>query len=175
MIKKIAFIGTHNAGKSTAASHLTSLLKQKCHNKSVVTLEENVRKISKLAELNSLEFTKLAIIDQLKNELMAEVLHDIIVCDRTTIDFLVYSPSTISIPTEYEKLAFQNLNTFHQIYFIRPEKDTKITNDGFRHLNQDFMNKIDNDFQVMLQYLPIVYKEIRTNDILTYDYLKDLE
>ena len=176
---KIAIIGSHGSRKSTAATHLTSLLKQHNPKNSVVLLEENVRKIGKFTEgnLNSLEFQKLAIADQLFRETMNEILHDIVITDRTLLDYLVYGVlAGNSLPWEYFLLVRKHLKSFKKIYFIRPDdyKD-KIANDGFRDTDLEFRKKVDKKFKVMLKYGKCDYTEIKSSEILTYDYLKDLQ
>lgn len=177
-MKKICFTGAHGTGKSTCATHLASLLKQADPKKSVVLLEENVRRIVKLTDgkLNTIEFQKLAIADQLFRETSNELLHDIVITDRTLIDYLVYGIlEGNSLPWEYFLLVRKHLKTFKKIYFIRPDSyEDKIANDGFRSMDSDFRKKVDKKFKQMLRYGKVEYIEIRSSEILTYNYLKDL-
>lgn len=178
-MKKVGFVGSHGTGKSTAATHLAALLKQHNPKKSVVCLEENVRKISKFTNgnLNSIEFQKLAIADQLYHETMNEILHDIIITDRTLLDYLVYGVlAGNSLSWEYFMLVRKHLKSFNKIYFIRSDNyNDKIANDGFRDIDLNYRKKIDKKFKIMLRYGKCDYTEIKSSEILTYDYLKDLE
>lgn len=176
---KLVFCGAHGTGKSTAATHLAALLKTANPRKSVVCLEENVRRIVKLTDgkLNTLEFQKLGIADQLFRETSSELLHDIVISDRTLLDYLVYGVvEGNSLPLEYFLLVRKHLKTFNKIYFVRPDSyDDKIANDGFRDIDLEFRKKVDKKFKVMLKYDKVNYTEIKSSEILTYDYLKDLE
>lgn len=175
---RIAFCGTHGVGKSTAAVHLTSLLKQNDRSKSVVCLEENIRFISKLTDnkLNTLLFLKLAFSDQLFRETNNELLHDIIVTDRTLFDYIVYAQVEGTKPPKvYLNLALDHLSTFKCIYLVSPDNlKSNITDDGFRDTNKTYRNQIDSEFKCMLELNFIKYKELKSSEILSYDYLKDL-
>jgi len=176
---KIGVIGSHGTGKSTAATHLTSILKQSNPKKSVVCLEENVRRIAKFTDgkLNTIEFQKLAMADQLFRETSNEILHDIIITDRTLLDYLVYGVlERNSLPWEYFLLVRKHLKTFKKIYFIRPDSyEDKIANDHFRDTDLEYRKVVDKKFKTMLRYGKVAYTEIKSSEILTYDYLKDLQ
>ena len=176
---KICFTGAHGIGKSTAATHLASLLKQNNRNKSVVCLEENVRRISKLTngKLNTIEFQKLAIADQIFRETSNELLHDIVISDRTLLDYLVYGVlEGNSLPWEYFLLVRKHLKTFDKIYFVRPSSyEDKIANDHFRDTDLEYRKQVDKKFKIMLKYGKVHYTEIKSDGILSFDYLKDLQ
>lgn len=176
---KIALIGTHGVGKSTASYYLTSLLKQNNPTKSIICLEENVRKIAKLTDgkLDDPRFPKLAISDQLFRELHSELIYDIIVTDRSLIDFLAYSKVLeLNLEYDYKDLCINHMKTFDKIYLMRPEhKNSGIANDGFRDTNKKLRNSVDDMFQVLLELNQIKHTEIKTSEIFTFDYLKDLE
>lgn len=174
---KICFIGTHGSGKSSGATHLASLLKRQYPEKSVVVIEENVRQVSRIlnGELNTDTFQKLAIVDQIKREIIESSLHDIVICDRTTIDPLVYASALSKLPSiEYVDLALGNMDTFDKIYYIRPDnQEQNIVNDGFRFTNKEVRNRIDDTFQswIELHNLKNV-QEIRTSEVFTFNYFK---
>lgn len=175
---KIAAIGTHGTGKSTLVSHLAALLKQKHRNKSVITLEENVRKIAKLTDnrLNTTLFQKLAISDQLYRELTTETIHDIIITDRTLLDYIIYGQvDGIKISDTYKTLAIEHMTTFDKVYFVRPDNlKSTIADDGFRDTNKTYRNQIDQEFETMILKHKISCSELKTNEILTHDYLEFL-
>lgn len=176
---KVAVIGTHGTGKSTLSYHLAALLKKANPTNSVICLEENVRKIAKLTDnrLNTLLFQKLAISDQLFRELSHQSIYDIIITDRTLIDYLIYGMiNGVILPEYYLDLAIDHLIGFEEIYFLRPDfKNSPIENDGFRDIDMNYRNQIDQEFERNLKYFSIDYKELKTSEILTYDYLKDLQ
>lgn len=175
---KVCFSGSHGVGKSTASYYLTSLLKQKNPGKSVICLEENVRNIAQLTggDLKNEDFPYLAITNQLFREFQAERLYDIVITDRSTLDFFAYSKFTeFTITETYKNLAINHMHSFNRIYFIRPDNEkSKIVDDGFRDIDKTFRNKIDEQFAELFHFNCFTMKEIKTAEILTYDYLKDL-
>lgn len=177
VVKRIAVVGTHGAGKSTLSYHLTSLLKQSNPVKSVICLEENVRNVAKLVngDLKCYDFTKLAFHEQVCREIKASLLYDIMVVDRTLLDYAIYGKLNKNVGFLEE--AGLQLFCFNKIYFLRPDKnDSPIANDGFRDTNLDFRNKVDNEFEKFFlerkEFHPI---EIKTSEIFNHDYLKDLQ
>ncbi len=179
MVKKYAFCGSHGTGKSSATSYLASILKQHNRTKSVKVIEENIREVSKLFgnKLNSPDFQRLAMIDHLHKELTAEQIYDIIVCDRSAIDTLVYGlVYHIELPSEYFSLAMNHLSTFDHIFFVRPDSlDAHIADDGYRDTNIDIRNEVDKQFERMLKLWGGKYTEVRTADIFTFPYLEALK
>lgn len=175
---KIAFVGSHSTGKSSGAMYLGALLKQKYPHKSVKILEENVRKVSRQLnnELNTPNFQKMVIIDQLLVELEASSLHNIVICDRTTIDPLIYAAElNVHVPNEYVELALYNLDTFDVVFLVRPDtKDQTLVDDGFRDTNIVFRNQIDKRFVSLLKNRNKVV-EIKTSQVFNYNYLQHLK
>jgi thymidylate kinase len=177
-MNKIAICGTHGVGKSTLSYHLASLLKKSNPTKSVICLEENVREIAKITDGNftSLEFTKLAIYDQLFREVKASILYDIIVTDRSLVDYMIYGQLNGNYYGFYDDAPLHMFG-FNQIYFLRPDHlASAIADDGFRDTNLDFRNKVDKEFSRFFEKNKQLHPvEIKTSEILTYDYLKDLQ
>lgn len=171
---KYGFIGSHGTGKSSAATHLAAKLKQENRDKSVKVLEENVREISKLFnnKLNTPEFQKMCMVDHLQKEFLSEQLYDIIVCDRTALDTLVYGLMYgITLPPEYFSLALNHLNTFTHIYFIRPDlENATLVNDGFRDTDIKMRDLIDIEFERFLKMWGGKYTEVRTSEVFTFSY-----
>lgn len=177
-MKKVCVVGTHGVGKSTLSYHLAALLKKAHPTKSVICLEENVREISKITngDLKCREFTRLAVYDQLFREVKNSLLYDIIVTDRTMIDYVIYGQLNGNSYGFLDEAKLQ-LFTFNKIYYVRPDKiDSPIANDGFRDTNLDFRNKVDFQFETFFrenrEFHPV---QIKTSEIFTYDYLKDLQ
>jgi len=177
IVNRIAVVGTHGAGKSTLSYHLTSLLKQHNPAKSVICLEENVRSIAKLTnnDLTSYDFTKLAFHEQICREIKAALLYDVMVVDRTLLDYAIYGK--LNGHHGFLDQTYTPLFSFNKIYFLRPDKnDAPIADDGFRDTNLEFRNKVDQEFEKFFkegkEFHPI---EIKTSEIFSHDYLKDLQ
>ena len=177
--KKYAFCGSHGTGKSSAVNHLAAVLKEKNRGKSVKTLEENVRELAPLFNnvINTPDFQRLCMVDHLTKELTAEQIYDIIVCDRTALDTLIYGLAYgIKLPPEYFSLAINHMNTFTHVFFIRPDKDSlEIANDGFRDTDLAVRNKIDEEFERMLKLWGGKYTEVRQNEIYDFPYIQRSE
>lgn len=178
-VKKYAFVGSHGLGKSSGALHLAATLKERYRNKSIKILEENVRELAKLFnnKINTPDFQRLCMVDHLAKELAAEQVYDIVVCDRTAIDTLIYGlVFGIKLPPEYFSLAINHLNTFDNIFFIRPSNDsTEIVDDGFRNVDISLRNKVDDEFERMLKLWGGKYTEVRQNEIYDFPYIQRSE
>ena len=162
---KIAFIGSHGTGKSSAAHFMAAKLKKQDPTKTVKVLEESVRETAKLVGINNPDFQKLAILDSLYNQVYYNSVYDIVICDRIPIDYIVYATYFgVVVPKAYYDIALTNALEFDKIYFVRPD-NTPIANDGFRFTDVKERNKIDLVFQNYLNYTEIPYEEIRTEEV----------
>lgn len=175
-MKKYGFVGSHGTGKSSAALHLAALLKLNNRDKSVKLLEENVREIANIFNnnLNNSNFQKLCMVDHLHKELTSEQLYDLVVCDRTTLDTLVYGMVyKVKLPPEYFSLALNNLNSFEKIFFVRPKnRDSGLSPDGFRDTNIELRNEVDLQFEKMLHLWGGKFEVVFSDEIFTYNYVK---
>lgn len=178
-VAKYALVGSHGTGKSSAASHLASKLKEANRTKSVKVIEENVREISKLFgdRLNGTDFQRLVMIDHIHKELTAEQIYDIVVCDRSAIDTLVYGlVYNIELPSEYFSLAMNHLNTCKHVYFIRPDDySSPLANDGYRDTDINMRNEVDKQFERMLKLWGGPYTEVRAKDVYKFDYIQHIK
>lgn len=170
--KKIAIIGSHSCGKSIFTHHLASLIKSTQSRRSVKVLEENIREISRHFNntMNHIDFQHYVIVDQLRREAHYTELYDIAVCDRSTIDPLIYAKFfNVEVADEYVKLAIAHMKTYDIIYFIRPSKEYEIENDGFRMTNAKVRKDIDKLFCTFLAEHDILFEEVQQKDILSFN------
>lgn len=168
---KILVTGSHGVGKSTLSFLLAAHLKLKYRDKSVKVIEESIRDVSKIFNgvLNTPEFQKYVILDSICNEIKQLQSHQIVICDRTSIDPLVYGMMFgVKLSDEFTTLAVNNLNTFTKIIYIKPD-NTPIVDDGFRMLDVEDRNKIDLQFNSLLQSWGGSYKVINTSEVETVD------
>ena len=165
MANKILYIGAHGTGKSTAALAKAAEIKTSDRKLSVKVIEENVREIQRISkvDINTPSFQKLCFVDHLHKELLFDNLYDILICDRTCLDTLVYGLAAgIKLPPEYFSLAIRHLDTFSEIYFYRPKDRSKpLTDDGFRDLDLKFRDEVDSMFESVLKLWGGQYTEIR--------------
>lgn len=178
-MKKFVFVGSHGTGKSSAATFLAAQLKQRDPSKSVKVIEENVREIARLVgnKLNTPEFQRLCMVDHIQKEVFNEMLYDIIVCDRTAIDTLVYGlVYRIPLPAEYYSLALNHLDSFTTVFFVRPDSDaSQITDDGFRDTDAEMRKEVDLQFEKMLALWGGKVVVVKTSEVFNFDYLKHIE
>lgn len=177
-VYKYAFVGTHGSRKSSAATYLAALLKQKFPGKSVKVIEENVREISRLFydKLNIPASQKLIFIDHMHKEMFAEQIYDIVVTDRACVCGLVYAMCyKISLPSEYFSMALNHMHTFDKVFFVRPDKDDKPYDDGFRDTRLDFRLEVDSEYEKFLGLWGGEYIEMRSSQVFTFPYLEKLE
>lgn len=175
-VYKYTFVGTHSTGKSSGATYLAALLKQKFPGKSVKVIEENVRELSKLfdGKHNTPAFQKLVMSDHLTKELTACQIYDVVVCDRSSLDTLCYGFAyKIKLEPELFSLALNHMNTFDMVFFVRP--DGKAYDDGFRDTNEELRMKVDEVFDGFLHLWGGKWIEIRSSQIFTFPYLEKLE
>jgi nicotinamide riboside kinase len=164
-LSKYAFIGAHGVGKSTAAYSLANSLKKQDPVKSIKVIEEVVRLTNKLVGINNLPFQKLSIFDSLyKQELYAST-YDVIICDRTPLDYVLYGRYyKVGLSSKIESIAYENILEFNKVYFVRPD-NTPMADDGFRFTDIKERNEIDLYFKLILDQMNIIYEEITTKDI----------
>lgn len=178
MSQKYAFVGSHGTGKSSGASFLGSLLKKTFPKYSVKVIEENIREISPLFNnvLNTFEFQRIAMIDHLHKELIAEQIYNVVVCDRSALDTLVYGLCYgVKLPSEYFTLALHHMNTFNQVFFVRPDsQQSELANDGFRDTDVKQRNEVDGQFEKILKLWGGSFIEIRTSNIFSFPYLEHI-
>lgn len=165
---KIAFVGAHGTGKSSAAHFLAAKLKKEDPTKTVKVLEESVRETAKMVGINNTNFQKLAILDSLYNQVYYSVNYDIIICDRIPFDYTVYADFYgVDLNLDYFRLAYQNAKEFSKVYFVRPD-NTPIADDGFRFTDVEVRNNLDKSFKKALDAAFIEYEEITTEEVFKW-------
>lgn len=158
MITKIAISGTHGSGKSTLVSELYSKLKKK--NIRVNTTTEVARKSIFLASKEISPAMQLDLFGkQISEEMEASRNCDLLLCDRSIIDILMYTK--LFFPNNPQAKMFSSamedfIKTYHKTYRyifklstiyntnlvkddIRP-KDLKIQQDADKAIEKEFQN-----------------------------------
>jgi predicted ATPase len=193
MVKKAHLIlisGSHGIGKSTAASLALSQIKLAHPEKSVVLLEEIVREIQKeVGSINTEEFQTTAMLTHSLRLNKLAKLHDIVICDRACIDFMIYGRYFgVPISTWQLELAEQQLMLFDKVLLIIPD-GSDIIDDGFRMTDVDVRNAISEDFSSHFGYFTcskdqthVITKHklqghefIKSSEIRTFDFTKLLK
>lgn len=147
---KIAIVGTHGTGKSTLSYLLAAEYKKR--GKNVKIVQETARNCPyPVNELMSQEAALWIYYEQSKKELEATHKFEIVICDRSSLDSLIYAKYfkvNYNI-IETEKIALNHLKTWYDdVFFVRP--DGPLKGDGFRSESHSFQDGIDDIF---LEYM----------------------
>ena len=170
-MKSILITGSHGVGKSSFLFHLASLLKQKHRTYNIEIIQENVREIKKqIGSLNTPEFQMASINDYLLKEAIKGQVADIIISDRGAYDVVIYG-DYFGTPVKgaLRDLAIEQLKRFDQVYFIRPDKQHYLADDGFRMTSLKQMREIDAQFEEQLAIQGVKPIELKTSEIFQYD------
>lgn len=168
--KKIACIGTHSVGKSTLCYQLAENGKRA--GESVHVIQERVRFSPFPINQDMVYETAIwACTNQISKELEAQQKgFSLIICDRSAFDSFFYANyNNLSHPLslEFEEMSFKWLQTYDEIYFVRPRKDHVALEDGIRCTDSLFVIGIDQLFSKILEKNKIPVKTIYTDEIFT--------
>lgn len=147
---KIGIIGSHGVGKTTFALDLAQQM-QKTGKFSVSVLTELARECPYPLGVNqSSAATNWLITRQISRELELMRNSSVLVCDRTSLDALVYTQASghISLKEVVLESSVQWLTSYDLLIWIRPSGE--LVDDGFRMLDHGFRQKVD---EVFAQYL----------------------
>jgi thymidylate kinase len=156
-MKKIAIIGTHGVGKTTLCKAVAEYAR--AQGKKVESIGEVVRDCPyPIHAEQTYKATEWIVINQILREREAEGKKpDLIVCDRSVYDPIVYLENAVSIfnQTVHEQNLSCNLrsfcknyiNDYNYICYITPfgKTDLKL-DDGFRSIDIAFQEEIENIF-----------------------------
>lgn len=136
---KIALSGSHGTGKTFSVFNMANDMKLSYPNADVEVLTEVARKCP-LKKLNK-ETTKDSQLwmygYQIKEEINLSNRADILICDRSLLDYIVYT--SYNFPTLGEKmyeLAKIHMTSYDYIYFKSIENNDYMAEDGIRE-NKD--------------------------------------
>lgn len=159
MKKLIAVTGTHGSGKTTLTYLLAAHYKSK--GKNVKLIQEVARNCPFPINENMTRETAIWIYhEHSKKELEALRDHEIVICDRTYFDSIIYAKYfDIMIPLD------MRADHYDQIIFVRPHG--KIQDDGVRSTDEKFQLDIDLLFYNELKHIP--HHQISSLDIFNGD------
>ncbi len=161
MKKLIAVTGTHGAGKTTLTYILAAYYKSKGMN--VKLVQEVARNCPfPINEKMTFETALWIYHEHSKKELEAQKDHDVVICDRTFFDSLIYAKYFNIKGVSFD---IHDKIRYDQIFFVRPHGT--IQDDGFRSTDEKFQLDIDLLFYNQLKEIP--HKQISTLDIFNGD------
>lgn len=168
-MKKIAVTGTHSVGKSTLCYSLA--LEYKKLGESVHIIQERVR-FSPLP-INTkmtLDTCIWACTNQISKELeAAQRGFSVIISDRTPLDTFAYAKFNNLAPIpELENFAIRWLNTYNEIYFVRPSLNHRPATDGIRDTDLHFIRSVDEILADLLGNHPNIKQILTAEDIFDH-------
>jgi len=163
---KIAIIGTHGTGKTTLSYNLAAHYKSL--GKSVKIVQEVARSCPfPINEKMTIEAAKWIFLEHARKELEAKK-NQVIISDRSVFDSFVYAEYfklEDELFFEYSNLAFQKLNQYDKLIYVRP--NLFIQDDGVRSKDKEFQSSIDQLFAHKLKGK--MYHEIYSSNIFEKD------
>lgn len=164
MIKKIAIIGTHSAGKTTLSYILASQKKKEgC---SVKIIQEVARSCPyPLNEGMTKEACLWIYHEHVKKELEAIQKFDTIICDRSALDSFMYAKAQNCFEEEdiYMALSLEAainwMKTYDMIIYVEPGSiDPRA--DGVRSTDKEFQSRVKKEFEKYITILDIEKEKI---------------
>lgn len=163
---KIGFIGTHGVGKTTTCYDTVASLKKMGYDACISN--ETARMCPFPINRKSTLASSLWIFaQQLKQEL--EINTDILICDRTGLDAMVYS--NINKIEKFKYLSpfiKEHMKTYDLLFYLKPLKNYVIE-DGIRDTNKEYRLRVDKKFDY---YIRVYGLQVITTDKPVYDILK---
>ena len=159
---KIAISGTHGVGKSTAVYKKAYEYKLKYPDKKLSIVSESARDcplpINKEASINS---QKWMINYQIIKEIEAENTSDIVISDRSIMDYMAYAkylfPDLFDI---YRNLIKNHINTYDKIFYMQVKNNNYLISDGVRDTDPEFQKIIDDTLRNLYEDFKDDIKEI---------------
>lgn len=155
MKKCIAVIGTHGAGKTTLSYLLA--FNYKLENQSVKIVQECARSCPyPLNEGMSKEACMWIFNEQMRKELEAIRLHDVVICDRSTIDSFIYAKAQNCFDAEDAVMmnsfrsAEEHMKTYEQIIYMK-SGNVKPVADGVRSDDLEFQKRVEEQFDLWIE------------------------
>jgi len=165
---KIAVIGTHGVGKTTLCKKL--LLDFEALGDNVVLLSEAVRDSPFPVNADfTPECALWVFVEQIRKELEASIKYDVVVCDRSIIDSLIYARAlNVSSETldKCFKPALSWMKTYDVVIYVTMD-GTEIHSDGFRSTDEKFQKDVQKEFTswIYSQELEFPLTIVKTQEI----------
>lgn len=164
--KKLAVTGTHSVGKSTFVYQLALMHKKQGEN--VHVIQERVRfSPFPINRDMSIDTCIWACCNQISKELeAAQRGFSVLICDRTPLDTFAYAAyNGLYRLEDLEKFALNWLNTYDQIFHVRPDLNHTPHDDGVRDTDLQFIRSVDEILFELLSQHPKKITQITTSQI----------
>lgn len=154
--KKIAFTGSHGAGKTTSVFYYITQLKIKYPSKRIINLNENAAHCPlPINKGTTIESQQWIFCDQLSKEIDLTSKYDLLVCDRTICDSIAYSRATALstnnsnlMDFSYTQLEFAKtfIHTYDIILFKKIGENNYWYDDGVRDISDlEYRQSVENE------------------------------
>lgn len=154
---KIAFVGSHSCGKTTAAAYTVSFLKQQGINNVMLVPEVARRCPYPVGEKGTFKAQAWILLKQIQQEVELEDKADIIILDRSVLDVAVYSDYLYFHTGQLSSLEFNwivgtakewmKAKPYYALIVFEP---LDLIPDWARGTNKKFQEKIDKLFKEYL-------------------------
>jgi len=144
---KIAVIGTHGVGKTTLCKKL-QIDFEACGQEAFI-VKESVRDTPFPVNADfTPECAIWVFVEQLRRELEAEIEHEIVICDRSVMDSIIYARA-LNIRSDILDCCFRVaqewMKTYDTVVYVTMD-GTEIHSDGFRSTDAKFQTDVQKEF-----------------------------
>ena len=143
---KIAYSGTHGTGKTTSAFEKCLDVKMNHSDVTVTIVNEIARRCPFPINKDVTSITQLWLVNkQINEEIVASSLFDVVICDRTVMDYLAYT-SLVSKDL-YKRLlpmVEYHASSYDLITVKTIEENDYMVDDGTRSLDTEFRKEVEN-------------------------------
>lgn len=170
-MKKVAIVGAHGVGKTILSRQVASCERVNYCNR-IELIEEVVRDCPfPINNKSSIDGGFWIVCEQIAREQKAKSRNpDVIICDRSSIDPVMYMKASDFPAHEYAYLfsfARKWMQTYDKIVYIKANPNLEIVDDGFRATDREFQLKVDKEF---FQFLTTMHHDFMS-DIMVIDSL----
>ena len=146
---KIAFIGTHGTGKTTKVYDVAASLKKMGHNVNILT-EVARESPFPINEKQPKEAGEWMLFRQYTKELELHHSCDILVADRSILDYYIYHLRLYGGDKTLESFVLDKISTYAYLIYVPINLDF-LRVDGTRSVDPVFQLEIDNEFRNFLR------------------------
>lgn len=146
---KFGIMGTHGTGKTTFAGDYAARLRQVDKAEQVGLVTGIARSCPWVLNKEATEETQRWIFHcHMLAELEAAERYDVVVCDRTALDSLVYAQVAgfEDMIDDYLPAALGWLESYTTVYWLRP-MDGRLVDDGRRCIDPEYQQAVDQVFK----------------------------
>lgn len=158
---KIGIMGAHGTGKTTFAETLKGIFQR--HYEPVVVVTGIARSCPfGINQEVSEEAQRWIYHRHMLTEIEAEARAELVVCDRTAVDSLVYAQvgGLDRVVDNYLPAALDWMRTYEQLFWFRPVSGWLVS-DGIRDVDPAFQSVVDRVFEEWINAYSIPALEIR--------------